>query len=48
MTLQLAETDLAALISNVVSEFLATAEHKRIKLTYHLPEHIKATIDARR
>ena len=46
MTLQLAETDLAALISNVASEFLATAEHKRIKLTYHLPEHVKATIDA--
>ncbi|WP_232211070.1 substrate-binding domain-containing protein [Prevotella conceptionensis] len=46
MTLQLAETDLAALIGNVVSEFVAAAEHKRIRLSCRLPEHISATIDA--
>ena len=46
MTLQLAETDLAALIGNVVSEFVAAAEHKRIRLSCRLPEHVTAKIDA--
>ena len=46
MTLQLAETNLAALVGNVVSEFVAAAEHKRIRLSCRLPEHISATIDA--
>lgn len=46
MTLQLAETDLAALIGNVVSEFVAAAEHKRIRLSCRLPEHVTAIIDA--
>lgn len=45
MTLQLAETDLAALIGNVVSEFVAAAEHKRIRLSCCLPEHVTAKID---
>ena len=46
MTLQLAETDLAALVGNVVSEFVAAAEHKRIRLSCRLPEHVTAKIDA--
>ena len=46
MTLQLAETDLTALIGNVVSEFVAAAEHKRIRLSCRLPEHVTAKIDA--
>ena len=46
MTLQLAETDLAALIGNVVSEFVAAAEHKRIRLSCRLPEYVTAKIDA--
>ena len=46
MTLQLAETNLAALIGNVVSEFVAAAEHKRIRLSCRLPEHVTAIIDA--
>ena len=46
MTLQLAETDLAALAGNVVSEFVAAAEHKRIRLSCRLPEHVTAKIDA--
>ena len=46
MTLQLAETNLAAVVGNVVSEFVAAAEHKRIRLSCRLPEHISATIDA--
>ena len=46
MTLQLAETDLAALTGNVVSEFVAAAEHKRIRLSCRLPEHVTAKIDA--
>ena len=46
MTLQLAETDLAALVGNVVSEFVAAAEHKRIRLSCRLPEHVTAIIDA--
>ena len=46
MTLQLAETNLAALVGNVVSEFVAAAEHKRIRLSCRLPEHVTAKIDA--
>lgn len=46
MTLQLSETDLAALTGNVVSEFVAAAEHKRIRLSCRLPEHVTAKIDA--
>ena len=46
MTLQLAETNLAALVGNVVSEFVAAAEHKRIRLSCRLPEHVTAIIDA--
>ena len=46
MTLQLAETNLAALAGNVVSEFVAAAEHKRIRLSCRLPEHVTAKIDA--
>ena len=46
MALQLAETNLAALVGNVVSEFVAAAEHKRIRLSCRLPEHVTAKIDA--
>ena len=46
MTLQLAETNLATLVGNVVSEFVAAAEHKRIRLSCRLPEHVTAKIDA--
>ena len=46
MTLQLVETNLAALVGNVVSEFVAAAEHKRIRLSCRLPEYVTAKIDA--